>query len=432
MNFSMTRDDLLKCAGDSIAKFKALIQSALSKAGVNNPSSINAIEIVGGGMRITVLQQVIQQIFGSNIPLGAKLDDTSLAVGAALIISSKINKEIGGPEEEIEEKSTAMDIESDASPSETVFNIPNSKEISLGFTTEEIQSAIEKEQLMRNNDKEVKELLEVRNKFESFLLEMRSAPTRKHGNLIDATQLNKILTETEDWIYENLSTNKDALVNKYNEVKAVIDSLCSKFYEEINNDKILMEKELEEEEKKFQEEKKLMEENGEGEEFNDTRKLKKADRMRLVMKNKEEGNELFKGNNFKLAAIRYHKSLQHINNFYDLTNDDKEEISKIKLSLYLNLSSCYIKLDSWEQVLRNCNDAITIDNNNVKGYYRRSTYYEHKKDYDKALSDLKKCQEINSANSIEDKLVTKALERIKKEIAKEKNKEKKMWGKAFA
>ena len=46
-----------------------------------------------------------------------------------------------------------------------------------------------------------------------------------------------------------------------------------------------------------------------------------------------------------------------------------------------------------------------------------------------ALTDIKKCQELND---VEDKLVTKAAERIKKEIQKEKEKEKKMWGKAFA
>lgn len=36
-----------------------------------------------------------------------------------------------------------------------------------------------------------------------------------------------------------------------------------------------------------------------------------ADRMRLVVKNKEEGTELFKGGNFRPAAARYHKALTH-------------------------------------------------------------------------------------------------------------------------
>lgn len=36
-----------------------------------------------------------------------------------------------------------------------------------------------------------------------------------------------------------------------------------------------------------------------------------ADRMRLVVKNKEEGTELFKGGNYRPAAARYHKALSH-------------------------------------------------------------------------------------------------------------------------
>ena len=42
---------------------------------------------------------------------------------------------------------------------------------------------------------------------------------------------------------------------------------------------------------------------------------------------------------------------------------------------------------------------------------------------------MKKCQEINVK---EDPMVTKSLDRIKKEIAKEKSKEKSMWSKAFS
>jgi hypothetical protein len=46
-------------------------------------------------------------------------------------------------------------------------------------------------------------------------------------------------------------------------------------------------------------------------EDHDFRKLKKADRMRLVVKNKEEGTELFKGGNIRPAAARYQKALSH-------------------------------------------------------------------------------------------------------------------------
>lgn len=48
--------------------------------------------------------------------------------------------------------------------------------------------------------------------------------------------------------------------------------------------------------------------------------------------------------------------------------------------------------------------------------------------YLQALEDIKKCQVLSD---VEDKMVTKAADRIKKEIQKAKEKEKKMWGNAF-
>ena len=118
-------------------------------------------------------------------------------------------------------------------------------------------------------------------------------------------------------------------------------------------------------------------------EDHDNRKLRKADRMRLVVKNKEEGTELFKGGNFRPAASRYQKSLTHAAKFFDLSPDDEAEVRQIKLSLYLNLSQCYIKLENWEQVLRNCNEALSLDPENAKALFRRSAVYEQKKDWDK-------------------------------------------------
>ena len=90
--------------------------------------------------------------------------------------------------------------------------------------------------------------------------------------------------------------------------------------------------------------------------------------MRLVVKNKEEGTELFKGGNFRPAAARYHKSLSHAAKFFDLGPEDEKEVKNIKTLLYLNLASCYIKLENWDQVVRNCDFALELDPVNPKVY----------------------------------------------------------------
>lgn len=103
-------------------------------------------------------------------------------------------------------------------------------------------------------------------------------------------------------------------------------------------------------------------------------------------------------------------------------------MAQLKLSLYLNLAQCYIKLENWDNVIRNCNDALAIENGNAKALFRRASAFEAKKDWDKALVDLKAA----ATAAPEDAAIQKNEDRVKKQILKEKEKEKKMWGKAFA
>ena len=52
-----------------------------------------------------------------------------------------------------------------------------------------------------------------------------------------------------------------------------------------------------------------------------------------------------RGKNFRHAAARYQKALSHCAKFFDLSGDDEAEVKALKLSLYLNLATCYIKLE---------------------------------------------------------------------------------------
>ena len=91
--------------------------------------------------------------------------------------------------------------------------------------------------------------------------------------------------------------------------------------------------------------------------------------------------------------------------------------------------SCYLKLENAESCLNNCNHALEIDNKNPKAFFRRSMAYEAKKDWTKALDDIKSAQTLMDT---EDKAISLAAKRIKAEQLKEKEKEKSVWGKAFA
>lgn len=278
---------------------------------------------------------------------------------------------------------------------------------------------------MRVKDLEVRLLLAERNAMEAFMYEMKSATGRKHGELIDSAVLNKKMEEYENWLWDNPpeSTPLEGLQAQFTLIRSDMADLMAAFNQAVAAEKEEFEKQLEQESQKAAAEREL-----EGEdEDHDNRKLKKADRMRMVVKNKEEGNELFKGKNYRPAAARYHKSLTHASKFFDLSPDDEVEVKQVKLSLYLNLAQCYIKLENWDSTLRNCDEALTIDSNNPKALFRRSVVWEAKKEYEKALDDLRRAGEINP----QDAMIVKAVDRVTKLIAKEKAKEKKMWGKAF-
>lgn len=279
---------------------------------------------------------------------------------------------------------------------------------------------------MLAQDAEVRAVHAERNAMEALVYECKSALNSRHSGLIDSDLLNRRLEEFEQWLWDNTSDDITlfALQSKHAEFKGEVAVILEAYKSAIASEKHQLEIQLEREAKLAEEQR----QEEDGDEDHDTRKLKKADRMRLVVKNKDEGNELFKGGNIRPAAARYHKSLTHIAKFFDLSPEDQVEVNALKLSLFLNLSQCYIKLENWDNALKNIEDALAIDPNNSKALFRRATVWEAKKDYEKSLKDFKRAEELTP----QDKLIGKAVERVSKLVQKEREKEKKMWGRAFA
>jgi tetratricopeptide (TPR) repeat protein len=198
------------------------------------------------------------------------------------------------------------------------------------------------------------------------------------GELIDASKLNAVLDESEGWMWDHQDASLQDFQAHDSSLRKDVQEICQNFFQAVESDRLLVEKKLEEEAAKAAAEKPEDED-----EDHDTRKLKKADRMRLVIKNKDEGTELFKGGNYRPAAARYHKALTHSAKFFDLSPEDEVEVKSLKISLHLNLASCYLKMENIEPMMRNIEDAIALDPNNAKAYFRRAQYHEAKKDWEK-------------------------------------------------
>ena len=82
---------------------------------------------------------------------------------------------------------------------------------------------------MQERDFEVVRLQTARNDLEAFIFEMRAAPRRKYGELIKADELNKLMDDCENWLWDNQDVSLDALEEQSKRVRTEASVLCKEF-----------------------------------------------------------------------------------------------------------------------------------------------------------------------------------------------------------
>ena len=115
---------------------------------------------------------------------------------------------------------------------------------------------------------------------------------------------------------------------------------------------------------------------------------------------KNEGDDYLKQKNFDEAINSYEKGLLQL--FYCFSDDPKEEeeADKIKQSLNLNASFCFINLKKYDEALGYLNEALRIDKNNLKTLYRLAFCYFNLERFDDSKNTIKKafdvCEKLNN------------------------------------
>jgi tetratricopeptide (TPR) repeat protein len=391
-----TRNTLAELCADEKESLKGLIEDVLKES---NVEIVDAVEIVGGGCRIPFVQAVIQDAVGQDKTLSKSLDDTSAALGAALVG---------------ETDNQTLFVSAPAPSEETIARRQRMRDAEV---------------LMESLDQDEKSKSNLRNKMEALVLELRSAKHGKHGALLPSDDLDSYLNGLDDWLFSDEADGADleTMTAKWDEINKQIKEMCSAYYEAIDTDQKAMEKEMEEEAKRAQLEDAANAGDGD-EDDHDNRRLPKKRRMEIVMKNKNEATELFKDGNYKFAAARYTKALTHCAKFVDLSPDDAKEVNDLKVTLNLNLALAYTKLENLDQALRVTNEALGLTDDSAKAFYRRAAIYFEKKRWDDAKKDVGKAKKLAEG----DKAILKLEQRIDMQLKKQKEKEKKMAAKMFS
>lgn len=176
---------------------------------------------------------------------------------------------------------------------------------------------------------------------------------------------------------------------------------------------------------------------------------KSEDILEAVEKIKAIGNDLFKAQKFDKALKKYRKAIRYIDHsdkgFQDTDSDDDEgekpeneekkkkreeteaAFGKILLPCLLNSAAVKLKLNDSAGAVDDCNQVISLDEKNVKAYYRKAQAYTSMKDYDEAKTVLQEALKI----APNDKAIQGEMVRLKRLVKEQNDKEKQMYANMF-
>ena len=155
------------------------------------------------------------------------------------------------------------------------------------------------------------------------------------------------------------------------------------------------------------------------------------EKLKLVPKWKEEGNQFYKNKDFANASKKYSDalgSLEQISTREKPGSDDWLEIEKMKVPFLLNFAQCRIKTKEFYKAIEHLTTVIEKDPVNVKGYFRRASAYHSIFSLDEAKDDYKKAKELDPSLS---NIIDKEIAAIEKDVLLKNKEDKDKYKNAF-
>ena len=143
----------------------------------------------------------------------------------------------------------------------------------------------------------------------------------------------------------------------------------------------------------------------------------------------ERIEKLKKESNINYLIENYNKSIElytyAIELLPKLNKDNIEENKKMTINLYNNRGNCQIKMKNYKVGIKDFTKVLSLDQNNLKGLYRRGICYLNIDKYNLAFDDFMKAFEVakegNEKNEIKKEL-NNVISKINSSITKERKK----------
>lgn len=144
-----------------------------------------------------------------------------------------------------------------------------------------------------------------------------------------------------------------------------------------------------------------------------------ARRLQEMQSLKREGNALFGHQKHQQALALYEKSLIYFEYCFDGTDEEQKRADELRLVCLLNAAACFLHLKMYPRCIDYCNEALEIDDTNVKALFRRARAYRLHDKFDVAEEDLKRVIVLNGGKDCRDakreiKLLNDCKERYEK------------------
>lgn len=143
---------------------------------------------------------------------------------------------------------------------------------------------------------------------------------------------------------------------------------------------------------------------------------------------KAKGTDFFKKGLVEKAQDNYNTVLEYLDSETSLEGEEQVKRDALVLAARLNLAACQLKIGDNSKVIEHCDEALAIQGDSTKAFFRRGQAHQKRKDYGLAVSDYQRVIELEPEN----KAAKTQIQVCKREQQKELQREKKLYANMFS